>query len=203
MKQAWAEPLSKLIFLIGPGGVGKTTVGRELADLLGCKFTDLDQEFCDRIENIGAFIDGKGYLAYVERNSTLLNDLLQEIDQETSNQGHVVALSSGFLSSDSPDIILRDNVERVFNNGLAVLLLPSKDIDEGARIVVQRHLARNRGHTREKSDAVYRRRYREYLEFESAKIFSNRSPREVAVEIREIFESANDGAFGSGSSPNY
>jgi len=185
VKQAWAEPLSNLIFFIGPGGVGKTTVGGEFANLLGCEFTDLDQEFCDRIENIGTYIDTNGYLSYVERNSILLKDLMQDIDSAASPYDHVIALSSGFLSNDTPDIILKDNLERVFNNGLAVLLLPSEDIDEGARVVVERHLARDRGHTEENSDAVYRRRYHEYLEFDCLCIFSNKAPQEVAGEIRE------------------
>lgn len=32
------------IFLIGPGGVGKSTTGNILAELIGYNFIDLDQE---------------------------------------------------------------------------------------------------------------------------------------------------------------
>ena len=44
------------IFLIGPGGVGKTTAGAELARQLGCAFVDLDQQFMARVGQIDAVI---------------------------------------------------------------------------------------------------------------------------------------------------
>ncbi len=56
----------KHIFLIGPGGVGgvgKTSHGPGLVAKSGFGLIDLDQECCDRIKNIGTFIDTKGYLA--------------------------------------------------------------------------------------------------------------------------------------------
>ena len=44
------------IFLLGPGGVGKSTLGRVLAGRLNWPLIDLDLEFCERIAEIGRFI---------------------------------------------------------------------------------------------------------------------------------------------------
>lgn len=38
------------IFLIGPGGVGKTTCGAILANSLGYNFIDLDTEFASELK---------------------------------------------------------------------------------------------------------------------------------------------------------
>ena len=40
-----SEPV-ELLFLIGARGSGKTSVGRLLAERLGCSFRDLDEEVC-------------------------------------------------------------------------------------------------------------------------------------------------------------
>jgi len=54
------------IFIIGPGGVGKSTCGPILASMLDCKFIDLDEEFCQRIVNIGCNAD----LSWMDAGST-------------------------------------------------------------------------------------------------------------------------------------
>jgi len=41
----------KIIFLMGPKHSGKTCAGRELASLLGCGFTDLDEEIARQYRN--------------------------------------------------------------------------------------------------------------------------------------------------------
>lgn len=55
---------SSIIFLTGPGGVGKSTTGKILADLMQNKFIDLDKVFCEQIAHIGKFICEKGYSEY-------------------------------------------------------------------------------------------------------------------------------------------
>ncbi|MEX0555857.1 shikimate kinase [Klebsiella grimontii] len=40
------------LFLIGPGGVGKSTVGALLAQAMNYRFIDLDSEFCEQLLNI-------------------------------------------------------------------------------------------------------------------------------------------------------
>lgn len=62
--------------MIGPGGVGKTTVGKVLALQLGLQLFDLDEEFCKRIANIGVFIREHGYNQYLFQNSELCSTLI-------------------------------------------------------------------------------------------------------------------------------
>jgi shikimate kinase len=59
------------IFIVGPGGVGKSTAGKILAAKLGFTFIDLDQVFCERIENIRLYVRRFGYEKYCYTNSTL------------------------------------------------------------------------------------------------------------------------------------
>jgi shikimate kinase len=59
----------KHIFLIGPGGVGKTTIGRLFAPLLNLQFIDLDEEFCTRIGSVRSHLDRYGYLAQLNEAS--------------------------------------------------------------------------------------------------------------------------------------
>lgn len=81
------------IFLIGPGRVGKTTVGRLLAPHLGYGLLDLDEEFCSRVRPIRNFLDAHGYTGYVRRNSELFLELLAHYGPAS---GMVFVLSSGF-----------------------------------------------------------------------------------------------------------
>ncbi|HCD3191521.1 TPA: shikimate kinase, partial [Klebsiella oxytoca] len=85
-----------IVYIIGPGGAGKTTTGRLVAELLGWTAIDLDQAFCQYIMNIRQFIKQFGYEKYVIRNSLLLNELLVE----RTGLKSVFILSSGFLSTD-------------------------------------------------------------------------------------------------------
>jgi len=60
------------IHLIGPGGAGKSTVGRVLAERLDVPFHDLDQAFVQRLGDISVYIDRDGYEAYTHRRTSRL-----------------------------------------------------------------------------------------------------------------------------------
>lgn len=61
----------RTLFLLGPGGVGKSTLGRELARRLAMPLIDLDLEFCERLQLIGPFIAAHGYERYRAANLAL------------------------------------------------------------------------------------------------------------------------------------
>ena len=123
------------IFLIGPGGVGKSSVGRILSSLLGTEFTDLDEEFCSRINNVRSYIDIHGYDKYCIENSKLFYDILNML-----NGDFIFALSSGFLAyKNFPDLI-RNHKRTIEKIGTSILILPSSSLSECRDIIVKRQL---------------------------------------------------------------
>lgn len=75
------------IFLIGPMGVGKTTIGRHLASLTDKKFVDVDQELERRTgASISLIFDIEGEAGFRKRETAMLDEL---------TQGSNIVLASG------------------------------------------------------------------------------------------------------------
>ena len=67
------------LFLVGPMGVGKTTIGKMLANELGLRFVDCDQEIEHRAgANIAWIFDVEGESGFRIRESHVLDELTQE-----------------------------------------------------------------------------------------------------------------------------
>lgn len=81
------------IFLIGPMGAGKTTIGRQLAQQLNLEFFDSDQEIEKRTgANISWVFDVEGELGFRDREEKIINEL-------TKKQGIVLATGGGSVNS--------------------------------------------------------------------------------------------------------
>lgn len=172
------------IYIIGPGGVGKTTSGKILAKLLNYRFIDLDEEFCEKIDNIGKYIISNGYKNYCYRNSFLFYDILNKIAEN-----NVIVLSSGFLVHEGLDSLTQKHLDTINNSGLPVLLLPSKNIKTSAKIVVQRQVSRNFGLNAAKEKEKILQRFPRYLKYGEVKIFSHDHPESIAHEMKKnIFQ---------------
>lgn len=83
------------LFLLGPGGVGKSSLGRELSRQFGWPLIDLDLEFCARIGEIGGFIGAHGYERYRVENLALAGNLVSQFDRPS-----VFVTASGFLAAE-------------------------------------------------------------------------------------------------------
>ena len=82
------------IFLIGPMGAGKSTIGRELADRLHLEFFDSDQEIERRTgADIAWVFDLEGEEGFRKREETVIEDL-------SLMQGIVLATGGGSVISD-------------------------------------------------------------------------------------------------------
>lgn len=169
------------LFLIGPGGVGKSTVGMLLAQAMNYRFIDLDSEFCEQVLNIRQYIQRNGYERYVRENAALYSRLLTPNPHEK----RVVVLSSGFLSTDVCPEIVAGNRQLVRQCGYSILLLPSADIDIATRIVVARQLTRGFGLVREKEEMKFHQRFREYCALADCRVVSSEEPERVAELVRE------------------
>ncbi|AHB41396.1 hypothetical protein P148_SR1C00001G0605 [candidate division SR1 bacterium RAAC1_SR1_1] len=167
------------IFIIGPGGVGKSTSGRILADILQYKFIDLDKEFCKEIGDITAYIPAQGYKNYCEENSKLFYRLLEENTEDT-----IFVLSSGFLVHENLDKLTTKH-KRTIKKGLSILLLPSESKGKSTEIVVERQLSRGFGLNEERERQKFRKRFDIYKKFGNIKIFSTDMPENIAKEMEE------------------
>lgn len=82
------------IFLIGPMGAGKSTIGRELAEKLHLDFYDSDQEIERRTgADIAWVFDLEGEDGFRKREETVIDDL-------SEMQGIVLATGGGSVISD-------------------------------------------------------------------------------------------------------
>lgn len=97
------------IFLIGPMGSGKTTVGRRLARRLGMEFVDLDHEIQARCGvEVTVIFDIEGEAGFRQRESDLLDEL-------TRRDGIVLATGGG-------SITMKENRQMLIERGLVVYL---------------------------------------------------------------------------------
>jgi shikimate kinase len=79
------------IFLIGPMGAGKTTVGRNLASQLGMNFVDSDQEIQERTGvDIPTIFEYEGEDGFRDREQQVIDDLTQIEQQVLATGGGAV-----------------------------------------------------------------------------------------------------------------
>ncbi|MEJ6612119.1 MAG: shikimate kinase AroK [Porticoccus sp.] len=97
------------IFLVGPMGSGKSTIGRILAEILDLKFIDLDCEVEERCgANISWIFDMEGEDGFRKRESRMLAEL-------ASGTGMVLATGGGA-------VIFEKNRNVLKNSGYVVYL---------------------------------------------------------------------------------
>jgi shikimate kinase len=103
------------IFLVGPMGVGKTTVGKQLSGLLHRPFVDVDAEIESRCgADIQWIFDMEGEKGFRERESKVLEDII------ASNPSSVIATGGGVVLSGK-------NRQLLHANGQVIYLSASKE----------------------------------------------------------------------------
>lgn len=106
--------LKKSIFLIGPMGAGKSTIGRILAEKLGYQFMDSDHEIESKTgATIPMIFDIEGEEGFRLRES-------QAIDELTMNQEMVLATGGGA-------VLNADNRKHLRSRGFVIYLRSSVD----------------------------------------------------------------------------
>lgn len=103
------------IFLVGPMGAGKSTVGRRLAAALGLRFHDLDEILSERAgASIPEIFEIEGESGFRRREAVLL-------DEYTRLKDCVVATGGGC-------ILVPENRERLSGRGFVVYLKTPVDL---------------------------------------------------------------------------
>ena len=102
------------IFLVGPMGAGKSTIGRQLAQLLNMDFVDTDAEIEDRAgADISWIFDVEGEEGFRKREERLINEL-------TQRQGIVLSTGGGAVLS-------KDNRNHLSARGIVIYLETTVD----------------------------------------------------------------------------
>ncbi|WP_029933603.1 shikimate kinase AroK [Thiomicrospira pelophila] len=102
------------IFLVGPMGAGKSTVGRFLAERLGYEFIDSDHEIEERTGvTIPMIFDIEGETGFRQREMTVIDELTQRPNIVLATGGGVVLAEDNrrALRSRGFVIYLRSSVE--------------------------------------------------------------------------------------------
>ncbi|MDT8408734.1 MAG: shikimate kinase [Wenzhouxiangellaceae bacterium] len=104
----------KNIFLIGPMGSGKTSLGRRIAPGLGLQFIDLDEELERRCGvEVAIIFEIEGEQGFREREQNLLAEV-------ASRSGQLIATGGG-------SVLAPANRQTIKANGVAVWLKTSVD----------------------------------------------------------------------------
>lgn len=164
-----------VVFLVGPGGVGKSSLGSLLAPRMDRVLLDLDLIFCDRIGTIGPYIDAYGYEAYRAANLRLATHLVGAPAPKC-----VFVTSSGFLAA-APGTQDRASAQALLGLGYVITLMPSSDIDEASHIVVERQIRRPFGFVGESEDRKFRARVEAYCDAADLLVVSQ-APAEVIAD---------------------
>ena len=165
------------VFLVGPMGAGKTTIGRQLAQLLKLDFADTDQEIEDRTgADIPWIFDVEGEEGFRKRE-------IKVVDEMTERNSILLATGGGVVESP-------ENRRALSARGFVIYLYTS--IDEQVR----RTKRDNRRPLLEKGDTetvlreLMTRRDPWYREIADYIIDTDgASPRSVAQKLAEACES--------------
>jgi shikimate kinase len=168
-----------MIYLIGPGGAGKSTIGAIVAERLNISFVDLDTRLTKDVGDISAYIDQHGYDAYARANVAACSSMVMG-----DPHPGVIALSSGFMTYATdvhPEYLrVRGKIEQ---SPTTVVLLPSTDLETCVAETVRRQVGRVFGRSAGREEAVIRERFALYFAIRLPKIETMRPPVEVADEI--------------------
>lgn len=96
-------PVPTRLFLVGPMGAGKTTIGRILADELGLEFRDADREIEARSGvDIPWIFDMEGESGFRDRETAMLEEL-------SALDGVLVSTGGGAVMRDRNRELMRDS----------------------------------------------------------------------------------------------
>ena len=123
----------KSVVLIGPRCTGKTTVGRELAELLSVPFVDCDYLFVQKHGSVIGFINEKGWEKFREYESQIIYDVVSRFKDEA-----IVFAPGGGTVAHEYSLYRQRNVELLRNFGRVVYLLPDNNPEVNIEILAER-----------------------------------------------------------------
>lgn len=173
------------VYIIGPGGAGKTTSGSILSEKIKFKCIDVDHEFMLRIGNIDTFIENNGYEKYCQSNVSLFKEL-----HEMTIEKAVMILSSGFMVyQEWVDPDYSELKKQINQTPYSILLMPSDNFELCSREIIKRQINRRLHCSYGRELEKITNRFQLYLSCGSIKVFSSGTPFEIVdLMMRKINE---------------
>ncbi len=165
------------VFLVGPMGAGKTTIGKQLAELLKMEFIDTDREIEERTgAPIDWIFDIEGEDGFRVREEKLIDEL-------TQRQGIVLATGGGAVES-------KENCNKLAGRGVVVYLeTPLEQQVERTRRDKRRPLLQGEEDPKDTLERLMAERTPKYQEIADLTITTNaNSVRTVAKEIIDMLQ---------------
>jgi len=165
------------IFLVGPMGAGKTTIGRQLAKTLKKEFIDSDHEIEERTgANISWIFDVEGEEGFRQREKKVIEELTQRRD---------IVLATG-----GGAVLFPENRKYLQSRGTVIYLMATvKQQVERTKHDLRRPLLQNAKNIKEKLTELMDIRDPLYREIADHVVMtSKRSPKSVSGEIiKQLF----------------
>lgn len=123
------------IILVGPRCTGKTEKGELLASIRHVPFIDADRVFeAQHQTTIKSFVDRFGWSRFREYETATLDN----ITRGCSDQDIILAPGGGAVAHNQGEDYRVKNVALLRNFGTLVYILPTENLEESARILVER-----------------------------------------------------------------
>lgn len=133
--------MTKIISLVGPRTVGKTTIGKELSIISNYKLIDIDQVMLKKLKNKGkiyGYANKYGWNKYFKQ----VNIALKEIIKKYKDKHIILDLGGGTIAANHESCELNANL--VKKNSKIFLILPTKNNKENLKIILKREYLRNK-----------------------------------------------------------
>jgi shikimate kinase len=169
-----------IVYLIGPGGAGKSTAGARLARELGYSLIDLDEYFVAHSGDISDYLCSHTYSEYAIRNFTNYRLAMAAISSPT-----VFVLSSGFMVYPAEiDLGYSETRDAVEMAPLTFLLMPSFEFEDCVAMIVERQLSRPYLRSNQGSEEHrIRERFCQYLALRCQRVSTGVAPERVVSEL--------------------
>jgi len=177
------------IFLYGPSGTGKSTIGKTLADNLNLPFIDLDYVIeTNAGMSIPQIMGQHGEPAFRDLETNALRDAVGHVSSVTDPHDRVIALGGGVLLRD-------ENRTFVENNGKVILLIAELNtlVERLTFDPEKRPLLA--GDLREKLTSLLAKREEHYNSF-PLHLDANQTPETLAWEIQALLGRFHLSAMG-------
>jgi shikimate kinase len=162
------------VYIVGFMGSGKTTVGRLLADRIGWKFVDLDEEIENHEQrSVAAIFDQGGEAEFRRIEHQLVRQHVRSVE---CGKPMVIALGGGTF-------VQPDNFALLENNGVTVWLdCPLEVIEKRVVLTSDRPLARDLNHLRK----LYEQRRENYARADFRVEVCSEDPQENLAAIMAL-----------------